>query len=416
MNVDSARWRPLRIIVAPFGSEGDVAPLLWLGDELSARGHHVRVAVNPLYGSLVKARGHAFLSIGEEKPLRVMLEDERTWQGLKGAKLLLDNLLASLRTCTQHFLEDTEPVDLIIGTSFAIAAHTAASAKRVPFVRVHLQPSLLRSVGDLPLMAEGAAWLGRMPRCMIRGFFRLVNLSIDGAPLREVNRLRASLQLPPVKSFYWDVCNGGDAIAALFPEWYGPHQSDWPATLRQFDFPLASTPAHRPLPGPLERFLDAGAPPIVWTHGSANLHTGEFDAAAERTCTQLGLRGVIIAAEGAESVSAGILRVRYADFNSLFPRCRAVVHHGGVGTMTKALRAGLPQLIVPRAFDQFDNAARATRLGYAKTASYRDLSRIPESLRTVLNDPLYATRARDFGRRLRAPMEIFPWLEGIART
>jgi UDP:flavonoid glycosyltransferase YjiC (YdhE family) len=47
----------------------------------------------------------------------------------------------------------------------------------------------------------------------------------------------------------------------------------------------------------------------------------------------------------------------------LFPHCAAVVHHGGVGTVAKALATGTPQLILPRAFDQMDNAARVKRLG-----------------------------------------------------
>src|SRR5213075_3040591 len=53
----------------------------------------------------------------------------------------------------------------------------------------------------------------------------------------------------------------------------------------------------------------------------------------------------------------------YAPFKKLFPRCRAVVHHGGVGTTAQALAAGIPQLMLPMAWDQPDNAMRVRRMG-----------------------------------------------------
>lgn len=56
----------------------------------------------------------------------------------------------------------------------------------------------------------------------------------------------------------------------------------------------------------------------------------------------------------------------YAPFGSLVPRAAALVHHGGVGTLAQALRAGCPQLVMPMAFDQPDNAVRLERLGVGR--------------------------------------------------
>jgi len=62
---------------------------------------------------------------------------------------------------------------------------------------------------------------------------------------------------------------------------------------------------------------------------------------------------------------AGALHVSHAPFSALLPRLSALVHHGGIGTSAQALAAGIPQLVVPFAHDQFDNAARLHRLGVA---------------------------------------------------
>jgi rhamnosyltransferase subunit B len=53
----------------------------------------------------------------------------------------------------------------------------------------------------------------------------------------------------------------------------------------------------------------------------------------------------------------------------LLPQVAALVHHGGIGTTAAALAAGIPQLIAPFAFDQFDNAARTVRLGVGQSSA-----------------------------------------------
>ena len=68
-----------------------------------------------------------------------------------------------------------------------------------------------------------------------------------------------------------------------------------------------------------------------------------------------------------EPLPPEIIAVNYAPFESLLPRGCAMIHHGGVGTTSQGLRAGIPTLIVPFAFDQPDNAAHAERMGTSRT-------------------------------------------------
>ena len=410
-------FAPLRVLLAPFGSEGDVAPFLWLADRLVARGHRVRVAANPLFADLVRRRGHDYYAAGSAELLRVTMEDPRVWDGRKAPQLLLNSLVGSLAGCAEPFLRAETGADLLVGSSFALGAFFAAESRGIPYVRLHLQASALRSVGDLPVLGDRLGRTRRLPAPVIRGLFRLLDLGLDGKPLRQVNRFRATLGLPPQRSFYRDVCNGGAGLGGLFPEWYAPVQPDWPTGIRLFGFPLEPAAPPAPLAEPVERFLAGGEKPVLWTHGSANYHTADFVRAAERTCAQLGVRGIVVApriGETAAPAAPGVLRLDYAPFDGLFPRCRALVHHGGIGTLAKALRAGLPQLVIPRAYDQFDNAARAERLGFGLGLSYRHLHRTAERLRALLAEPRHAARARELGRQVSVPADIVAWLEGIA--
>jgi rhamnosyltransferase subunit B len=88
-------------------------------------------------------------------------------------------------------------------------------------------------------------------------------------------------------------------------------------------------------------------------------------------------------------------RCAFAPFQQLFPHCAALVHHGGVGTGAKALAAGTPQLILPLAYDQRDNAARVKRLGVGNwlKASQRGGAQIAKALAGLLT-PSVQTRCR----------------------
>jgi UDP:flavonoid glycosyltransferase YjiC (YdhE family) len=62
---------------------------------------------------------------------------------------------------------------------------------------------------------------------------------------------------------------------------------------------------------------------------------------------------------------ASVRHFSFVPFSQLLPRAAALVHHGGIGSSAQGLAAGVPQLVMPMAFDQPDNAARLERLGVA---------------------------------------------------
>jgi rhamnosyltransferase subunit B len=83
-----------------------------------------------------------------------------------------------------------------------------------------------------------------------------------------------------------------------------------------------------------------------------------------------------------------ILFVERAPHELLFPRAAAIVHQVGAGTLGQALRSGKPMLVVPHSHDQFDNAARATRLGVARTLFPQryQAARVAAELRELLDE------------------------------
>jgi len=92
----------------------------------------------------------------------------------------------------------------------------------------------------------------------------------------------------------------------------------------------------------------------------------------------------------------------FLPLGKILPSCRAIVHHGGVGTLGQALKAGVPQLIRPLAYDQFDNAYRiATRkLGGSILARQYKAGNLYQKLRVMLDDAAVGANCRDVARSI----------------
>ena len=127
-----------------------------------------------------------------------------------------------------------------------------------------------------------------------------------------------------------------------------------------------------PLTTEVSQFLEAGDPPIVFAPGSAMTQGGWFFEAAIEACQRLGRRGMLCTKypeQLPENLPAGVQHFGFVPFSQILPKAAALVHHGGIGTCAQGLAAGVPQLVMPLAYDQLDNACRLIRLGVAKKIS-----------------------------------------------
>jgi len=411
--------RNLSILCVPVGSEGDVRPLLWLAAGLAARGHTISFLITPYYRHLVDERRWRVIEFGGREEFVTAMRDPRLWSPRRGSEFILDTVFKTLKRSREILDSEDTRYDLVIGGTLATGAFSWAEKNKVPRLMLHMQPMCLRSADDCPLFLEGWEWLCRAPRFVKRAVFALSDKIVARAVFPAVNAHRASLGLPPIRRVYEQLWNGADGVAALFPDWYAPPQREWPGNVRQFGFPLEAA-TNTELPAPVRAFLASGLPPIVWTHGSANIDTEKFSAVAREATRLLGARGLWVrpAAAGAPSDDT-FLASGLVPFPQLMPHCRAIVHHGGIGTSARALEAGLPQLVIPRAHDQPDNARRLTRLGVAARLRYRDLNAesAARALRTLLDNPVTAANCARLREKVQSanPLPaLCDWAESLA--
>jgi rhamnosyltransferase subunit B len=204
-----------------------------------------------------------------------------------------------------------------------------------------------------------------------------------------MNRLRSELGLPPVKHIIGRWMHSPQGVLGLFPDWFGPPQTDWPPKVTLTGFPLFDEAEFRSIDAELEDFLAKGTAPVVFTPGSTLVDGLTYYTAAAGALNALGCRGIFLASQSTTlpRLTPDILTRSYVPLSTLLPRTRALVHHGGIGTASQAFAAGIPQLITPFAHDQFDNAARIARLGCGfQMDSHASGKAMLESLKQLLED------------------------------
>jgi UDP:flavonoid glycosyltransferase YjiC (YdhE family) len=114
-------------------------------------------------------------------------------------------------------------------------------------------------------------------------------------------------------------------------------------------------------------------------------------------------------------VAPNVHVARWIPQADVMPHAAAMVHHGGSGTVTGALAAGVPSIVVPFFADQTHNARRTTELGAGLEIAPEDIVRLPDAVRALLADDGYRAAAR----RVAAEMQALPTVDtatGILRA
>lgn len=81
-----------------------------------------------------------------------------------------------------------------------------------------------------------------------------------------------------------------------------------------------------------------------------------------------------------------VVIARYIPQDLLFPRCAVVISHGGSGTLLGALAAGIPQLCLPQAADQFRNARACTAASAGVDLPEDAVTVVERQIHRVLNE------------------------------
>jgi UDP:flavonoid glycosyltransferase YjiC (YdhE family) len=418
----------VRIGIQTWGSEGDLRPFFALGRGLAARGHEVSLAYTSVegrdYAELAARCGIRAQAVGHEV-LRALRA------GGEGAppSLLSASPMRQLRWVIERYHDPirehmwtaaqalAERADVLVGHFTCHPLTTAAQRAGRPAVSIATAPMLPTRWAPPP----GAPDLGPLNRLS----WRLIERFADALFLAPANALRARAGIPLLRGIQRDgLRTVAGLLTAVSPTLF-PQPRDWPEKAPVVGFLELPAAAEPWAPAPeLDAFLAAGPPPVLLTFGSMTseprLAAGAVEllrGAAERA----GIRALLQAPPGVAPGRAGedLYVLGPAPHAAILPRCAAVVHHGGAGTVQATARAGLPSVVVPHVVDQFFWGAALHARGVAprplprrKATPAALAARIREA---VASEPMRA-RAAGLGASMRAEDGVGRAIEWIERA
>ncbi len=378
--------------------------MIAIGKQLRQLGHDVVISLSEPYAEIAAAAGLEVEAVVDRQRFSELLSDANVWKPLRGARAILQHMAAEFLTLHEAVIRKHHVADQTV-----LVAHPLDMASRVfrdadpstPMVSVHLAPAILRTLEAPPRMSPWWFEISR-PAWALRATYRLVDWAIaDPILAPALNRLRCSYSLPPVTRVMDDWWLSPDRILAMYPDWFAPATRSFSPRLVHCGFPLAD--------GDGDSFTPPSDRPIVFTAGTAHHHCRDFFRRGVDACVKLDRPGLLLstyAENFPDRLPESVRTMPYASFGQLLPHCSAIVHHGGIGTTSQALAAGIPQIIRPLAFDQFDNATRVETLGCGRWLRRDKL--LAATLQSILGE------RHDVGERAVSPLiEIASRLRGV---
>src|SRR5262245_27528384 len=343
-----------RILFSGDGSSGDLLPMVLMAREFKLAGYDVCVCGSSEYAQMARDFAVPFEPYPHNYS-RLYLEKQRTGyiynmrQNIRHQVMLFQGEYDLLSKIAPQF-------DVLINFLAELFVPSIAEAFRLPNIKLFTFP-LVRSERyapptGLPFITENkwVNWAHWKAGSFAAKYFFSYNAT--------VNRLRSKLHLPPVADLLANNARFDHMMIGLYEELMPPCER-WNDLEYTYIGPcLPQTQV--PLSAELEAFLQQGPKPIYIGFGSMHHADSErltrilLDAARDA-----GVRTIL--AQNTSTIGRGVrqsdtvfaLRDYPIPHHVLFPRLRAAVHHGSWIATHFAAQAGIPQLVLPQASDQY---------------------------------------------------------------
>jgi len=332
----------MKVIIASIGSYGDLMPCLKMGLAFSSVGHTVHIWTSDSFKKIVLANGFIFHQIHETKVGGNLRSAHPNFgHPTKGLELVVDVFYDAIDPVLELVKEHYEPGNtLMLAPPRIFGARIAQELYGLPLISFHLAPGYMNTLD----LYESEA------------------VEIHLGPV--LDDVRGKLGLPARTSsvMKWQV--SPLAVLGLFPEWFFKGREDCPPDVHLLDFPFCFHRSPK-LDDKIQTFLDRGTAPVFFTPGTYTPNTKGFFKSAIEIVNEMGLRAILapIPPELCDTLPENILGLPWCSFHDVLPHVHTMVHAGGIGASSEAIRAGIPQIIIPAVFDQAGNGQHVESAG-----------------------------------------------------
>ncbi len=405
----------LRVVLSTRGSHGDIVPFLSVAKHLQAMGHRPVLATCRSFAALAAQHGVPFAPVAPHldeicrdlclSPEQVAARSMDPW---RSGRFIREHTIQPYFDRIFHDLQAVcEGADVIMANPMTAPwAALVAESQGITWytLAVNCAPLLVRSAQEPPVLPGFP--LKPLVRLLGPRLYRsLIKRAAEGSrrPLRFLDDKARELGLydraqHPILDRTFSAAG---VMALVPPQFVGrrvPDDLGLPE-LKFLGFNWFDPAAGKPLDERLRQFLDAGPPPLLFTLGTSVIcQAPDVYARWSTICARIGQRAVFIGPADSlgDKVPDGQIVLPWVSLPAVLPRCQAVINAGGVGVCAQVLAAGIPQLVVPFAYDQPDNAMRLRRMGAAlvlKPAKARG-ELMANALLRLCEDEVLRARAR----------------------
>lgn len=317
---------------------------------------------------------------------------------------------------SRTLLSMTAGADLVVtGTAYQEIASNVTEHRGIPLAEVHY----------FPVRANTRVLPVRLPPAVAHGAYAAGEWMHWQLLKPAETRQRRTLGLPPAttRPVARIVAGGALELQAYDPVFFPELAQEWSARRPLIGSLTMLLPTE--IDGEVASWIAAGSPPIYFGFGSMPVDDPANTVRLIRdVCGALGTRALICTGTSTFSdiaTTADVKVVAAVNHAAVFPKCRAVVHHGGAGTTAAGLRAGVPTLVLWVGAEQPLWGKQVKRLGVGTYRRFSATTRdsLLADLQVVLTRNT-SERARLLARRMSRPSESVTTaadlLEEVARA
>lgn len=402
----------MRITILTIGTRGDIQPFIALGLGLQQAGHTVQLAAPSLFESFIHSYGLNFAPLSYD-PHKLMAQEERQGHlncGQNHIRLTLE-WVKLFRPLIERFLNESwsicQKTEAIICSTFHFGGTHIAEKLGVPCYMADLSP--LSPTQEFPSFYSPQLRLGgtynRLTSTIVEEiFWQLIRPFI--------NQWRVeSLGLSPLPRFGSGARIRGEGLPnfCAFSPSVIPKPADWSDRTYITGYWFLDRASDWQPPAGLVDFLADGPPPVYVGFGSMFSPDPEaLTSLVIEALSRSGQRGILGTAWGGLRTAGlpdSVFKIDSIPFDWLFPQVAAVVHHGGAGTTSAGLRAGVPSILVPFFAEQPSWGYKVAQLGVGPApipVKKLSVERLAAAIQTAVSDETMKARAQALGQKIRA--------------
>ncbi len=395
-----------RIIIVTIGTLGDVLPYISLSLALKKHGYDVELCAPADFEQLANDYKIEFHNIGDSirsfltQPLFENVMSQNMLINLPALLVQGQDIVEIAAHRTWKIAFGADAIILNLNTSFCI---DIAEALNIPAIMTALQP--LNDTKEFPFCTFSGPDLGPV-------FNRL---SYTAASVQQAyydlprNRLRKELMgLKPRKKGGLFKDSNGKNLPTLYAysEHVSPRPRDWPKEAKVTGFWRVNDISGWEPSMEFKEFLQAGEKPVYIGFGSMPFGAKRNGKILTEAVAKWGGRAVISKGWGGikiDNLPPNIFAIEKAPHDKLFKYMAASIHHGGAGTTSASLHAGLPSFILPQTYDQPFWGHRVHELGCGPApVSLRKLNAkiLTKALFDIQNNEKYRKNAQELSKKL----------------